>query len=202
MAAPRPANKIAILHDGELAIATGSSRFETAWKNKLTRWSALVERLQSTTRTPETVKEYQKAAKAKRDSIKDIGGFVGGSLKQGRRKAESIANRTLLTLDMDEVSATAEAVWDSLTALKGCACVMYSTHTHTPERPRLRLVIPLARPVMGDEYQAIARMIAHDVGIDQFDDTTYEPHRLMYWPSTSQDGGVCVPLPRRGVAEP
>lgn len=180
---------IGVKHDGELAIATGRSRFETSWKNRLMRWSSLVERLRRTTRTPETVKEYQKAAKARRDEIKDIGGFVGGSLKQGRRKAENIANRTLLTLDMDEVSATTEAVWASLAeGLKGCACVMYSTHTHTPASPRLRLVIPLSRPVMGDEYQAIARMLASDIGIDQFDDTTYEPHRLMYWPSTPQDG--------------
>ena len=30
-------------------------------------------------------------------------------------------------------------------------------------------------------------MLANDIGIDQFDDTTYEPHRLMYWPSTCAD---------------
>lgn len=39
-----------------------------------------------------------------------------------------------------------------------------------------------------DEYQAISRMIANDIDIDLFDDTTYQPHRLMYFPSTSQDG--------------
>lgn len=65
---------------------------------------------------------------------------------------------------------------------------MYSTHTHASDNQRLRLVIPLSRPVLPDEYQAIARMVADDLGIDQFDDTTYEPCRLMYWPSTSSDG--------------
>ena len=39
-----------------------------------------------------------------------------------------------------------------------------------------------------DEYQAVARTIAGDLGIDFFDDTTYQPHRLMYWPSAPQDG--------------
>lgn len=31
-------------------------------------------------------------------------------------------------------------------------------------------------------------MVAKEIGIDMFDDTTYEPARLMYWPSTPSDG--------------
>lgn len=65
---------------------------------------------------------------------------------------------------------------------------VYSTHKHTPEKPRLRVVIPLDRAVQPDAYQAIARRIADDIGMDLFDDTTYEAERLMYWPSTSTDG--------------
>lgn len=67
-------------------------------------------------------------------------------------------------------------------------CCVYSTHKHTPEEPRLRLIIPLARPVTEDEYPAVARMVAKQIGIDLFDDTTYEACRLMYWPSTSSNG--------------
>ena len=66
--------------------------------------------------------------------------------------------------------------------------VFYSTHKHSPLKPRVRLVLPINRPVTPDEYQAISRLVANDIGIDQFDDTTYQPHRLMYFPSTSQDG--------------
>jgi hypothetical protein len=39
-----------------------------------------------------------------------------------------------------------------------------------------------------DEYPALGRMVAKEIGIDMFDDTTYEPSRLMYWPSTPSDG--------------
>lgn len=67
-------------------------------------------------------------------------------------------------------------------------CFLYSTHKSTPEKPRLRLIIPLSREVTPDEYMAVARKIAEDVGMELFDDTTYEPSRLMYWPSTSADG--------------
>jgi len=177
-----------IKYDGEIAFAIGKSRKETNWKNRTFLWSQLVEKLSNTIRTPETVTEYKKMPKSTRDEIKDVGGFVGGALKNGRRKAENVANRSLLTLDMDNINTTAADIWDSITMLNDYAVVMYSTHSHTPENPRLRLVIPLSRPVLGDEYQAIARMVASDIGIDMFDDTTYEHHRLMYWPSTPADG--------------
>lgn len=49
-------------------------------------------------------------------------------------------------------------------------------------------MILMSRPCTPDEYEAVARMVAYDIGIDMFDDTTYQPHRLMYWPSTSIDG--------------
>lgn len=49
-------------------------------------------------------------------------------------------------------------------------------------------MLPLSRPVSPEEYEAIARRIAGDIGIDMCDDTTYEPHRLMYWASASSDG--------------
>lgn len=67
-------------------------------------------------------------------------------------------------------------------------CCVYSTHKHTPDAPHLRLVIPLSREVNEDEYPALGRMVAKEIGIDMFDDTTYEPSRLMYWPSTPSDG--------------
>ena len=176
---------IKIKHDGMVTLATGSSKKEIHWKNKNMLYSELVEKLSSTTRTPETYAEYKKMSKTDRDNIKDVGGFVGGSLKNGRRKAENVANRTLLTLDLDYVTGD---VWSSIEMLWDFGCLVYSTHTHASDNQRLRLIIPLSRPVFPDEYQAISRMVADELGMDQFDDTTYEPFRLMYWPSTSSDG--------------
>ncbi|AJA50077.1 putative virulence-associated protein E [Clostridium pasteurianum DSM 525 = ATCC 6013] len=174
-----------IKHDGSITLATGKSKKETHWKNKTIMYSDLIKKLSTTTRTPETYAEYKKLPKTERDNLKDVGGFVGGSLKNGRRKAENVANRTLLTLDLDYVKGD---IWSSIELLWDFSVTMYSTHTHAPDNQRLRLVIPLSRPVLPDEYQAVSRMVADDLGIDQFDDTTYEPSRLMYWPSTSSDG--------------
>lgn len=177
--------ELKIKYEGSIALATGKSKKETHWKNKTIEWSELIKKLSHTTRTPETVAEYKKMAKVDRDRIKDVGGFVGGTLKNGRRLKANVANRTLLTLDLDYVEGD---IWSSIELLYDFNVVMYSTHTHTADNQRLRLVIPLSRPVLPDEYQAISRMVADDLGIDQFDDTTYDPERLMYWPSTSCDG--------------
>lgn len=168
-----------------LCIATGASRTAKVWKNTALAWEDLVKRLSQTSRTSETQGEYRNMTKAQQDAIKDVGGFVGGRLRGGSRKAGNVEFRDILTLDADFAAGDFCA---QLELFLSCAWCVYSTHKHTPERPRLRLLIPLDRPVSAEEYEAIARKLAEEIGIDQFDDTTYQPHRLMYWPSTSTDG--------------
>lgn len=172
-------------YDGTISIATGRSRFEKDWKNKQMPWSELVEKLSQTTRTRETLAEFMAMPKPDQDSIKDVGAFVGGILKGGRRTAQNVAWRQIVTLDAD--FATPE-MWDDFTLYNDFSACAYSTHKHRPDHPRLRFNFPLLRPVNPDEYQAISRMLAHGIGMDLFDDTTYQPHRLMYWPSTAADG--------------
>lgn len=175
---------IEIKNDGGICIATGSSRKSLIWKNQELTWSALLDRLSKTARTGETAAEYTKLSKDEQDRKKDVGGFVGGKLKGGRRKADMVLCRSILTLDADFATV---GFWDTFTMLYDYAACIYSTHKHSPAKPRLRFLVPLTREVTAEEYGAISRRIAADLGIEQFDDTTYEPSRLMYWPSTSQD---------------
>ena len=169
--------------DQELDIAVGTSRKQKKWKNTKMYWSALVEKLSSTVRTPETLADYKKMPKSKQDDIKDVGGFVGGYLIKGSRS--NVKYRQVIALDIDFGDM---GIWDSWELLYGNASCIYSTHKHEESNPRLRLIIPLDRKVSVEEYQAVARRIAYNLGINAFDDTTYQPQRLMYWPSTSCDG--------------
>ena len=168
-----------------MKISVGNSRMDKKWKNRDISWEDFCKKVSSTIRTTETVEEYRKLKKGKQDSIKDVGGFVGGHLKEGRRKNGNVLCRSMLTLDIDY--GTPE-FWDEFKMWQSIKCCIYSTHKHTPENPRLRLIIPLSREVTEDEYPAVGRMVAKEIGIDLFDDTTYEPCRLMYWPSTSVNG--------------
>ena len=169
----------------KLYISTGNSRMEKRWNGAEMELDEFIERISHTIRTAETVEQYVKMTKAKQDAIKDVGGFVMGKLKGGRRKKDCVEFRSALTLDMDHAM---QDIPEQVEMFFDFRCLVYSTHKHTPENPRLRLIIPLSRNVSPDEYVAVARKVAEDIGIEMFDDTTYEPSRLMYWPSTSADG--------------
>ena len=178
-------------------IATGRSRMETQWMNKDVTWDKLVARLKNCKRTPETTQEYKAMSRTQKGKVKDVGGFVGGIIKNGVRKNPNISGRTLITLDIDYGSPDTLGVIEDL--LYGTAWCVYSTHSHTPATPRYRLILPLSRTVAPDEYIPIARRVASDIGIDLFDDSTYEPARLMYWPSAPRDGEYIY---RTGSGEP
>ena len=172
-----------VQHDKALDVALGNSRKTKTWKNKTVKWSEMLDRLASTTRTPETVAEYKAMTRDQQSDVKDVGGFVGGYCNNGNRS--DVAFRSVLCLDADYADGE---LWDDWGLLYGNAAAVYSTHKHTPNNQRLRLIVPLSRDVGPDEYQAIGRRVAATLGIDKFDDTSYQPQRLMYWPSTSIDG--------------
>jgi putative DNA primase/helicase len=172
-------------YDGDLTISIGKSRTETRWKNRELTWQELLQKFSQPVRTQETFKEYRKMSKSQRGDVKDVGGFVGGTLKGGRRTADAVTWRQVLTLDADYAK---KDFIEKVKEVCDFAFCIYSTHSHSPDNPRLRLVIILSRPVTPEEYAAVGRMIAAGIDIDVFDDTTFEPHRLMYWPSCSSDG--------------
>ena len=165
----------------ELAIAYGNSCHAKFWTNKTIAWEKLCERLSVTLRTTESVEEYKKMKKADRQAAKDKGGFVGGHIKVNRRKSENIAFRSMLTLDADNTKAG--FIEEYLGKMQYASC-LYTTHGHTPESPRVRIIVPLARDVSPDEYVAISRYFAMGFGIDNFDEVSYSPAQLMYWPTS------------------
>ena len=169
----------------ELKISYGKSCNAKVWKNGTTTWPDLCEKLKDTFRTKETVAEYQTMGKSERAAAKDKGGFVGGHLKNGRRLVQNVECRSFLTLDADLAEPGFIDRFE-----RGCtyAAVIYTTHGHVPEAPRVRIVIPFEEDVTPDCYAAVARLYAALWGIDQFDECSYRVNQLMYWPTTPSDG--------------
>ena len=166
-------------------ICIGNSRKDKFWKNEEISLEKFIKRISTTIRTSETMEEYNHLPKSKQDDIKDVGGFILGKLKDNKRRKENVLSRSALTLDMDYGS---ENIVGELKNSLTYRTLIYSTHKHKKSKPRLRLIIPLDRNVSPDEYSAISRMVASEINMDLFDDSTYEASRLMYWPSTSCDG--------------
>lgn len=172
--------------DTNIIIATGKSRSARSWKSEKMTWSALANKLAEPTVTNETAAEYAKMSKADQGQKKDVGGFVGGYIpKNGRRVRGSVKERYLITLDADNPSE--DFLLDLDMELGGMEYVLYSTHSHIPDNPRYRIIIPTDRAMSPDEYQAVSRRIADDIGIDSFDPSTHQAERLMYWPSCPKD---------------
>lgn len=171
-------------YDENLSIAVGLNVSSKVWKNTKTTWSNLVQKLATPVVTAETYKRFMSATKEEQSKIKDVGGFVGGFLTNGRRDKTNVLYRQLITLDID---FSHENFWWDFQMLFDCAAVIHSTHKSCPEKPRHRLIIPLDREVSQEEYQAIARKVAGDLNIDLFDQSTFDVNRLMFWPSVSSD---------------
>lgn len=176
-----------MINDRQITITTGASRKATVWQPQTLLLSELWEKLRLPVRSTESREDYLRMTKGQQDELKDVGGYVGGSLRGTRRKAGAVAGRDIITLDLDNIQpGGTEAVCQRVEGL-GCGYCIYSTRKHRPSAPRLRVLLPLDRTCSADEYEPIARKMAEMIGIGLADPTTFEASRLMYWPSCSAD---------------
>ena len=180
-----------------IAISVGDSRTATKWEPRVLDWVSFTGSLQVKMKANcgrITHAEYMALPKSKQADLKDVGGFVGGTLRNGSRKRGCCTGRSLITLDMDNCEPGSTAKWVQAIKDMGTAAV-YSTRKHDPEHPRLRAIFPTDRVMQPEEYQPCARMLAQmlDPTMKVFDPTTFETERLMYWPSRSADSQwVCA----------
>ena len=174
-------------NDRQIVISTGNSRKDLNWKRQTLKVSELYEKLRIPNRGVETLDEYMRMSKSKQDDLKDVGGFVAGSLNGGRRKANNVTGRDVITLDFDSVPALGtDSIVKTLDSMQINYCV-YSTRKHAANAPRLRVLVPTDRTMTADEYEPCARRMAANIGIAMADPTTFEAGRLMYWPSVCCD---------------
>ncbi len=174
-------------YDRQIKISSAGSRKATLWPAQSLYWSELTERLKTPTRGVESLLEYLRLPKSRQDELKDVGGFVGGTFKDNRRKITNVLGRDIVTLDLDNIqSGETNNILLRLESL-GCGYAVYSTRKHEPIKPRLRILVPLDRTATADEYKPLARKLASWIGIEMCDPSTFETHRLMYWPSCCSD---------------
>lgn len=174
-------------NDRQITISCGNSRKAVDWRQETLLISELWDKLRVPARGKETVAQYLGLKKPQQDELKDVGGFVGGSLNGPRRKARNVIGRDIITLDFDNIPPGGkDDVLRRIGAL-GCGYCVYSTRKHQPAAPRLRVLLPLDRTVTADEYEPIARKAAEWIGLEFADPTTFDVSRLMYWPSCCAD---------------
>lgn len=123
------------------------------------------------------------------------GFFVGGRFKTAERKAHNLEKRTLLTLDLDQLTVEqAERLFTKNCGLKRFEFFAHTSRSHTPEHPRWRIVLPLKKPIAGEDYEPLARFVSSRIfrdaaeSMDAVDRVSFVSAQVMYWPSMNRDG--------------
>ena len=181
------------MQNRELKISTASSKTTLKWTNKLTTLQDMTAMAYEPVVVELTKSEYFSLPKGEKDKYKDVGGFVGGHLKNGRRRKGHVLSRSLVTLDLDNLPADVDLA-AVLAETLPYAWLAHTTLSHSPENPRWRVWVWLTRDISPDEYGAVARRVAQDInpGLSWFDPSTFESERLMYVPATLTDGDYHV----------
>lgn len=169
-------------------ITTGASRLSTRIVRKKVKWDSLAKRLTQYGQIDCTYEEYMHKAPDEQAALKDQGWFIAGQFNGPKRLLQDMARRCAITLDIDhadpyDLDEVADTYADH-------AFAIHSTAKHNSESPRLRLVLPLSKDIHPNKYEPVARRVAEWLGMDVFDDTTFQPARIMYWPTCTIDGEV------------
>ena len=140
-----------------ITISVGGSRWASSWESRTLSWGDFILTLKGRMKRncgTETHAEYMALPKAERDRRKDVGGFMGGTLRDGLRRRGCSTGRSLITLDMDNCEPGSTAKWVQVIRGIGTAAV-YSTRKHDPEHPRLRAIFPTDRMMQPEEYLSV-----------------------------------------------
>lgn len=108
--------------------------------------------------------------------------LVGGAFASSERKEQNLLFRSLLTLDIDDVDMSIDDLTFLLVTRIDSAFVAYSTFSHQPNKPRIRVIIPLSRNLTPDEYREFARDYGSSLDIP-LDPCSFIPNQFMYMPT-------------------
>lgn len=170
----------------KLKITVAQNRFDKNCINTEFTWEDFLSRIRTPIRTTETYEQFMSFPRSKQDNLKDVGGFIAGESKDGKKQATSILNRCMVVLDADNIEHGQTQKIIGLIDGKTYNYAIYSTRKHSSYKPRLRIIIPTNRVMTPDEYEPVARKIAEPfMGI--LDKSTFEVNRIMYWPSCSKN---------------
>lgn len=114
------------------------------------------------------------------------GWYACAEFKPAYRDHEYLLGRTALTLDYDHISKADVA--NITGVLADYAYVAYTTFSHTAEKPRLRVIVPLNRLVTAEEFQAVSRRVAEWAGIELASRESHAPAQMMYLPARKAGG--------------
>ena len=100
----------------------------------------------------------------------------------------NVIDRCAVVLDCDDADkAGIEALCEGVRGL-GVLSVVHSTYSSTPDAPRVRVVIPLATPVVPGDYVSLCKALMGHLSMVTWDESCAQAERAMYMPAKPEGG--------------
>lgn len=114
------------------------------------------------------------------------GWFSLGEFRGAYRDSENLIRRYALTFDYDKIERDDVAKIE--TTYRDYAYIIYTTASHTRDKPRLRLIFPLSRPATADEFCAVTRKHGARFDLEKLARESDVPAQMMFLPTRKPDG--------------
>mgnify|MGYP000993515536 CR=1 FL=1 len=100
----------------------------------------------------------------------------------------NVIDRCAVVLDCDDADkAGINKLVEGVRGL-GVRAVVHSTYSSTPDAPRVRVVIPLASPVVPGDYVGLCRALMAHLSMVTWDESCAQAERAMYMPAKPEGG--------------
>lgn len=129
-------------------------------------------------------------ATVREQPAKDGPNYIAGRLLDYTkpRGKGNVVDRCAVVLDCDDAD---QAGVDKLVEGVKALCVrsvVHSTYSSTPDKPRVRVVIPLATPVVPGDYVSLCKALMAHLDMVAWDESCAQAERAMYMPAKPEGG--------------
>ena len=121
---------------------------------------------------------------------KDGRNYIAGQLLDYTkpRGKGNVIDRCAVVLDCDDADTKGiEALMEGVRGLD-VRSVVHSTYSSTPERPRVRVVIPLKDVVVPGDYVALCKALMNHLNMVTWDESCAQAEHIMYMPGKPEGG--------------
>ena len=133
---------------------------------------------------------FRKAARREFVAKEQLEAMICGTLIEGKRTAESLICRSIITYDIDYYKHNLDILLAYIKeCLKDNTYICYTTASSTFEKPRVRILVFVNKTMTAQEYRVVSLNVAKELfkeffnsDVGKIDDASYSPCYLMYLP--------------------
>ena len=174
-----------------IRFAAGTSRNFGKAVNQTKSWKTFVKDFKTPLVTSERFRDYLRMSEDDQKHLKGVAGWIYRTQVDGpvRNRGSGLPS-DLITFDFDYATPDFLERLCNGSIRPEWEWFIHSSRRHTSEKPRLRMFIPVEKPIPNDIYNAVSRIIAQkfDPEMRHVDKVSFRPAQMMFRPTISKDG--------------